>query len=422
MSNIMRCFNIIRAVMLVSLVVLAAGCGGNSDATSERNESVRAGKVHSVTNKDMRVDFVKLMPEQQRQIADELKDGFAVTFQLTDLKGRPIEAGNYSFCGPLDAIDDKGNAYQSFAIATTDVDSGANTLSAHRLMATYWFTPGLDAGADRINVDFKINSIFNYPNTIFKGLNLAESERVEVDGFFLDYIVLEPDQVSISIKPVLEDETRKNVSSAYLLLPSGKQISYSKKVVETRVSRGFYRGALTFPYDAAMSGPVDLVIGWSPPDETWEFNLKNIPVPDREDSAQARREIGALNMDYSRESFFKCIQDNDVYAAGLFIQTGMDPNVTVNSVRESPLMGAAYYGYTDLARLLLENGAYVNIKNENGETALMYAAGEGHLALVELLLQYRADAGIEDNNGETALDFARGNNHSDIVKLLEQGK
>jgi|GEM_PF-6371935 len=415
MSNVMRHFNIIRAVMLGSLVVLAAGCGGNGDATAER-------EVHSVTNKDMRVDFVKLVPEQQRQIEDELEDGFAVTFKLTDLKGRPIEAGNYSFCAPLDAVDDKGNAYQSFAIATTGKDSGNNTLSAHQLLATYWFSPRLDAGAERINVDFIIKPIFHYADTIFKELDLAESKRVEADGFFLDYIVLEPDQVSISIKPVLEDETRKNVSNAYLLLPSGKQINDSGMAVETRVNRGFVRCELTFPYDAEMSGPVDLVIGWSPPDETWEFNLKNIPVPDREDSAQARREIGALNMDYSRESFFKCIRENDVYAAGLFIQAGMDPNVTVNSTKERPLMGAAYYGYTDLARLLLENGAYVNIRNANGETALMCAASEGHQAVAELLLQYHADAGIEDNNGDTALDFARGHNHSDIVKLLEQGK
>ncbi len=48
-------------------------------------------------------------------------------------------------------------------------------------------------------------------------------------------------------------------------------------------------------------------------------------------------------------------------------------------------MIAADEGHTVVARILLDRGANINAKNDDGETALMIAADEGHTVIAQLL-------------------------------------
>ena len=52
---------------------------------------------------------------------------------------------------------------------------------------------------------------------------------------------------------------------------------------------------------------------------------------------------------------------------------------------QTALMFASYYGHTELARLLLTNGADVNADFE-GDTALTWAKQKGHAEIVNLLI------------------------------------
>ena len=51
-------------------------------------------------------------------------------------------------------------------------------------------------------------------------------------------------------------------------------------------------------------------------------------------------------------------------------------------------MAAAKGGYSELAKLLLFNGADVNAKDDRGRTALMWAIESGHDEMAEILRKY----------------------------------
>ncbi|MBG0858600.1 MAG: ankyrin repeat domain-containing protein [Bacteroidales bacterium] len=51
---------------------------------------------------------------------------------------------------------------------------------------------------------------------------------------------------------------------------------------------------------------------------------------------------------------------------------------------------AAQQGFTDAARILLENGALVNMRTISGFTALDYALANRHDQIVNILKQYGA--------------------------------
>ena len=90
----------------------------------------------------------------------------------------------------------------------------------------------------------------------------------------------------------------------------------------------------------------------------------------------------------------------------------------IDSYRMTALMWAAKCGHEAVVRLLLENGADPEIKNENQMTALTIAVEHGHEAIVRLLLENEADIELRTMFGETALTIAVSSGHEAIVQLL----
>ncbi len=68
---------------------------------------------------------------------------------------------------------------------------------------------------------------------------------------------------------------------------------------------------------------------------------------------------------------------------------------------------------------LLAKGANVNCANTNGKTALIYAAYYGKTEVVKLLMDGGANKTMKDKWGETALDYALQRNHPSVVALLQ---
>ena len=85
---------------------------------------------------------------------------------------------------------------------------------------------------------------------------------------------------------------------------------------------------------------------------------------------------------------------------------------------KTALHGAAVNGHEAVVRLLLENGAGVDVQDKDGETALHGAAASGHEALVRLLLENGAGVNDQSEYGETALYGAAASGHEVVVRLL----
>ncbi|XP_073136074.1 protein VAPYRIN-like [Henckelia pumila] len=82
---------------------------------------------------------------------------------------------------------------------------------------------------------------------------------------------------------------------------------------------------------------------------------------------------------------------------------------------------AAFKGRIEVARALIEEGIDVDGKDEDGYSALHCAAESGHCDVIELLVKNGADVDARTNKGATALQIAEKLNYSRIIKILKTG-
>ena len=104
--------------------------------------------------------------------------------------------------------------------------------------------------------------------------------------------------------------------------------------------------------------------------------------------------------------------------AMMLLEHGADVNVQSDDYGSSPLMLAAVEGHTEIVTALLEKGANTALTNHAGQTALISAAREGHVEVVKVLLAAGADANAKTPAGFSVLYGASMNGHDDIVRLL----
>jgi ankyrin repeat protein len=102
----------------------------------------------------------------------------------------------------------------------------------------------------------------------------------------------------------------------------------------------------------------------------------------------------------------------------VLLDGGADVN-TRGDNGDTPLIAAAFLGHSETVKLLLEKGADVNAKNNLGSTALIEAAATDKPKIVEMLATAGADTSARNITGLTALDVAQRENHIEMVRLLK---
>ncbi|MBR1001959.1 MULTISPECIES: ankyrin repeat domain-containing protein [Bradyrhizobium] len=108
------------------------------------------------------------------------------------------------------------------------------------------------------------------------------------------------------------------------------------------------------------------------------------------------------------------------------LEAGADPNVpSKNPMKVTPLHSAVANRDSEralkMARVLLSHAADVNVVQHGGWTPLQQAAAHGNIGLVKLLLERGADISAKADDGRNAVALAQGGNHQAVVDLLEKG-
>lgn len=85
-------------------------------------------------------------------------------------------------------------------------------------------------------------------------------------------------------------------------------------------------------------------------------------------------------------NIFKAVEDNNLEKARELLDADPVLANTLDGFKLTPLRWAALWGFVDIARLLIERGAKVNVKEKNGKTSLFWAAREGHQEMTDLLI------------------------------------
>lgn len=115
----------------------------------------------------------------------------------------------------------------------------------------------------------------------------------------------------------------------------------------------------------------------------------------------------------------KAIAAGDTAAVEKALAAGVNPNAMAADPNQGTLlMQAVMLGKTDIARMLLDRGAKVNVSNADGKSVLHVAAGSGAAELIPALLAAGADPKVQGPNGATPLHDAIWSNRLNAVQAL----
>lgn len=142
----------------------------------------------------------------------------------------------------------------------------------------------------------------------------------------------------------------------------------------------------------------------------------------------ARKELGQMGIKYDEVTFLERAAAGDLIAVRLFVESGMNVNTIVDVnpggrvIEYAALHMAAGKGHLEVVKYLLDNGAIVDVKGDDGITPLLMAVqNSNNSQVVKLLLDKGANVNIEFK-GRTAYLIAheRGNKEMEDL-IIEKG-
>jgi hypothetical protein len=118
------------------------------------------------------------------------------------------------------------------------------------------------------------------------------------------------------------------------------------------------------------------------------------------------------------EALVQCVAENKVDEVSLFLAAGFLPDT--KDKKGIPLLCiSARNGHVSTLEFLLRSGAQVNIVAEDrGSTALIDGAMERHKDVIKTLIEAGADVNFKNNDGQTALIIVVGAGDVEIVERL----
>ena len=112
-----------------------------------------------------------------------------------------------------------------------------------------------------------------------------------------------------------------------------------------------------------------------------------------------------------------------VDSARMLLDRGADIDTPTETTLDSALTWACTLGNERVVDLLLTQNTNVEHRTKDGCTALMFASLAGHVEVARMLLDHNAEINVEsDSNKDSPLTFAYWKGHQDVVELLLERK
>ena len=125
--------------------------------------------------------------------------------------------------------------------------------------------------------------------------------------------------------------------------------------------------------------------------------------------------MGCGPLQSNAKSLHRAAEEGDIEAVKKHLAAGANKNVRAGKWRDTPLHRAAFWGYTEIVELLINNEVDVNAKDKYGCTPLHDAAEYSHLEIAEMLINRAPDMNALAHNGDTPLDLANGET-ADLIR------
>ena len=120
-------------------------------------------------------------------------------------------------------------------------------------------------------------------------------------------------------------------------------------------------------------------------------------------------------------SIHEAAEKGNIKIVNQHLAAGTDVNLENDAYGGStPLHVAAYYGRKEIAELLIDEGADVNVKIDEGWTPIHEAANGGNKEITGFLISEGADVNAIDAAGQTPLDVAILTNHTEAADILRK--
>ncbi len=200
------------------------------------------------------------------------------------------------------------------------------------------------------------------------------------------------------------------IRSSWLPFVSGLCLGSEKPLILLKAEKTVVREAFLAPFFLISS--MDAVAAY--------LEIENHEWAAGFQRREARRELLELGVSFRGESFAETVREGNMHAAELFIRSGLGADS--RDRKGVPLLClAAREGNAAMLRLLLSNGAGIDVQSEDrGNSALMDAVAGGCEAATRELLQAKAALDLQSKDGQTALVIAVGKNDVVLATLLLQ--
>lgn len=108
----------------------------------------------------------------------------------------------------------------------------------------------------------------------------------------------------------------------------------------------------------------------------------------------------------STKDIWTAVAEGDVATVTQYLGSGGDVDAKEPQGGGTPLIVAALVGQTEIARLLIENGADMEAKNSDNTTAMYVAAFFCQPGPLKALIENGASTDVKNQFGQTALELA----------------